>query len=375
MVKLSQDKLSPHHGRLSTHKKRNQKAEIEESVSPTKIKSELMEPTGEDDFQNAVDQIEEIESPKILDKSGQSIKKKKKSLEKVTPVKQELEDDEEIESPSIKRKKIGKKVKKEVEDDDEEEIQPKKKTKLMKQAEEIAFLKAELERLKKMVEKKPINDSEKKQPTTPHDRWHVIPYDGEILEETKQRIRDRDSRVLFVTHPAKDLTEDELKSLSTDIITIYKPPRNHDSAAYLRFASEEICKTNLEKLNGTKIHDGQLKAERCLDYENAKSSRLPIEERKINSLKLEITGLPLPTTVEDLKPFFPTASLINRHAKIGSMAFALFESAQVARQAFLNAKDLVVNGTKVTVLYSAAGNQYTPGTSQYAIRKPKNWRN
>jgi hypothetical protein len=317
--------------------------EIEETASSKKLKS-----------------MEKPEETSMVMEESVQLKKKKKSSKEIAPVKMEIESDLEKKEDAVDRPKKKSKT-----TEDDEETKPEKN---MTQAQEIEYLKEELEKLKKLV--KTTNDSRKEQaPNVERKPWWIKPMDKETLDETKRRQHDRDSRSLyfnFVRTPTSTaITEEEFKGLAPDILVIKSRRIKMITDGWIYFADEEICKKNLKKLNGTKICGSELQLSRCrsgdADDEDLeeKAPKVPDEEKKMHTLKLAITCLPPSTTPEDLKKCFPTAIKIYRHhKKMPTNAFVFFDSPEITRQAFLNGKDATINGSKITVLYANAARKY-----------------
>jgi hypothetical protein len=341
MVKLLKEKSSPE---ILSAKKQKKKAKIGESPSPKKLKSKLALLT--EDFDQSMEP-KDIESPEDHDdeiEEASPIKRKKLGKKKMTKV-------DGVDRPKKKSKRN---------DDDEadaDDLPPKKKSKKhLKPEDEISKLKEEIESLKTAVEeggmKKPKNDAQAKWEQRQNE-WYITPMDEEVLEEQKRRQHERDGRSLHFKFPSKNIKDEELQALSTDILSINRMQLFFEAAGWMYFANEKICKINLEKLDGMKIGEGELKVSHCIGYEGKRVPKIPDEEKKINALKLDISCLVSSTTEADLEAAFPTAKGFYRHpTKMPTYAFAFFETTEIAREAFMKAKDKEINGVKVTVLFA-----------------------
>ncbi|GFU76119.1 hypothetical protein TNCV_2036041 [Trichonephila clavipes] len=77
--------------------------------------------------------------------------------------------------------------------------------------------------------------------------------------------RERDSVSLFIGNLPQDVTQDELRALSSDITDVFMP-HPFRRCAFLRFASEEKADTNYKTLQGKELNGSRLK----VDYQGAK---------------------------------------------------------------------------------------------------------
>jgi len=196
-------------------------------------------------------------------------------------------------------------------------------------------------------------------------KW-LTTLDKETQEEINKRQTDQDNRTLYIYDPTKPISDEEVKALSSDIIFVQRKRQDVVAAFFL---SEEICKANYNMLSGRK----EFKVRLHLNERKPK----PIvygDDVKINSLKLVVLGLPSTTTMFQLKEAWPHATCVYRDPKALHRAFVYFYSPEIARKAFDESKDKMINGSKVTVLY-ARSVKVDAGPSAGLMRKQaaKKW--
>ncbi|GFX52767.1 general transcription factor II-I repeat domain-containing protein 2A [Trichonephila clavipes] len=86
-------------------------------------------------------------------------------------------------------------------------------------------------------------------------------------EEKLKSKGERDSVSLFIGNLPQDVTQDELRALSSDITDVFMP-HPFRRFAFLRFASEEKADTNYKTLQGKELNGFRLN----VDYQGAKTS-------------------------------------------------------------------------------------------------------
>jgi len=295
-----------------------------------------------------------IKKRKKIDKLEKKLTKKINSPKNEEIDFDQIKNEEEDASAPIKKKKLKKenvdedrpkkKSKKNEGEDDVDEPKKKSKKKLKEEIPEIDNDEEEKPKIEPVVK-------EEWQPKRSNEWWIQYP-DKEILEETQRRLREQDSRSLYFRFASKNINEDDLRTLSPDIQFVKWRRLAGCSGGWIYYENNEISKINLEKLNGKKINDVELSVRHCLYYEDEKPKPAIERDPMINTLKLDIAGLRSSTTQQDLEQAFPAASAYFRDPKtMLTNAYALFDKPEIARQAFLGGKDMIMNGDKLTVLY------------------------
>jgi len=175
-------------------------------------------------------------------------------------------------------------------------------------------------------------------------KW-LTTLDKETQEESFQRQCDQDNRTLYIYEPLKSMTDDEIKSLSSDILNVQRKRR--DVVAIL-FLNEEICQANYKKLSVMK----GFKIRPHLHERKPKLSYVYDGDVKVNSLKLIVLNLPSKTTRGQLKEIWPHSTCIFQDPEKPHRAFVYFYSPEIARKAFDDGKEKMIKGSKITILYA-----------------------
>jgi len=181
--------------------------------------------------------------------------------------------------------------------------------------------------------------------------------DAETLAETTDRIQKRDALTVFIKGKFGKMTHPELLALAPGACDV----RTRQNVAYLEFKSEKKAEKAHKHLQSVKVNDEPL----VVDFTGSKSkNKNPVKENrsvgemKIRSLVLYVGGLPSEATESDVKKEFPKANMvrlpITKHVSISSYAYVIFKTAEQAKEAFTQSKDLKINGKLVTVLFAKA---------------------
>ncbi|XP_013775280.1 nucleolin-like [Limulus polyphemus] len=184
------------------------------------------------------------------------------------------------------------------------------------------------------------------------------PLDDELRALTEKRIKERNSRTLFIRMLPEDVTVAEVKALSPDIVTcripIKKKRKNKNVFAFVEFNSEEKSEENFEKLKKKTVRGKQI----FVDYTGEKSlTHKPSHQNwDVDKKVLFITNIDPSTTLEDLGEFYPRSSEIKfqKPAKDGHFreAYVKFETEEAAAEAFKKSDNLKMKGNILVVLFA-----------------------
>jgi RNA recognition motif-containing protein len=175
----------------------------------------------------------------------------------------------------------------------------------------------------------------------------------DIRIEEEEREKAADTRMLFVKNMPENISEEDLKKLSSDILVVRrKKPKCR--FGYFVFANEKLAEKNYTKLQNVKCGEKVL----VVDFYGLKSKNptKPFLRKKhpIHPMKLYIQNMPSVEGLEDLIRFYPDAISWTVPTNFVNKKYALvtFASTQSARAAFDKSKSLVVGGVPVTVVFS-----------------------
>ncbi|KAG8199318.1 hypothetical protein JTE90_011784 [Oedothorax gibbosus] len=154
---------------------------------------------------------------------------------------------------------------------------------------------------------------------------------GEILKDEAERRKERNARMLYIGKLPKDVTEQELKSLSKDVVEVSIPMGNRKNSArslyaFLTFDTEAKSDANFKSFQTKKFRGQPL----TVDYVDATLCDVAKHFKKA----FQITFNTCPT--------FRTATIS-------------FLTEKDAKAAYDTSKDISVGGLKLTVLYSRQG--------------------
>jgi len=184
--------------------------------------------------------------------------------------------------------------------------------------------------------------------------------DDKKVAENKERLAAKDLRTLFVkfTSPTLLTDIDQVKALHSGIRNVKTPRLKGDgqfSFAYIEFSNEEECVAAKEELVVKKFNDCEL----IVDFVGAKAStqvNKKLSEMKINPTRLSVMGLLPGATKATLKLLFPKAVSANIYLSKDSPDGVLqFSNTEDAKAAFDAAKNMDIEGHKLTVIYDIEG--------------------
>jgi RNA recognition motif-containing protein len=194
-----------------------------------------------------------------------------------------------------------------------------------------------------------------------------------------------DEQTLFVKNLPSNITENELKELSSDIKTVrikqtkrLNDKKNKGKAqcfAYLEFENQETTEKNYKELQHKKLKNGK---EIIVDFVGAKSTYVKKSEKKLDLKRLHVSGFEKATVKEDeLKKLFPNNTQFILPFKksssvsmglvffvikyklnelkffiVNSFAFAVYKTEVDAKRALENANGKIFNGKKLSVDYA-----------------------
>ncbi|GFS48154.1 RRM domain-containing protein [Trichonephila clavipes] len=169
------------------------------------------------------------------------------------------------------------------------------------------------------------------------------------IKENDNSNGERDLTTLFVENLPLNVTSDELRALSSDIVDVFMCESGlnpYMKYAFLKFASEEKAVANCKALQGTKLRGQVLK----IAYSVEKNQRSPSSQRPVNGKELLINEIPRNATIADVATRFPKAfvvtmvgSELNRSATVG------FNKKEDAAEAY-NLKEIEIDGEKLRIL-------------------------
>ncbi|XP_067138152.1 nucleolin-like [Centruroides vittatus] len=205
----------------------------------------------------------------------------------------------------------------------------------------------------------------------------------DLKASEEQRRKDRDIRSLFIRGFPDDTTEEEIKALSSDIISVRLPankkrkrPGMQGGYAFVEFKSEKIAEDNFSVLEKKKIKGKEL----FVDFVGTKSKNKAFvdrtkerDQRNINKQKLFVSNIPNEATMEDLGKAFPAAVNVYLNSGANKTAQISFDSEEAAAEAFKKNSSLKIKGTPVVVLYALINkhrNKGKGGRGQGSPRRP-----
>jgi len=193
---------------------------------------------------------------------------------------------------------------------------------------------------------------------------------GEALQEHLRRLEARDRKSLFLSGISASVSDEDVKALSEEIISIRRPRFNY---CFLEFVSEDVAEKNINRIQ-KKIKGKDF----LVDYVGSKSSlekdsKKVIEQLTVNKLKLQVKGLDADVTEGDLQAEFPDAvhveinatSRTSVNAKHSHIGFLTFKDKELAKRAYDSSAEKVIKGRPVVVVYSL------PSNKQKQIKKEK----
>lgn len=189
---------------------------------------------------------------------------------------------------------------------------------------------------------------------------------GDIVKDEVARKQEQDNRTLYIRFSDKlPETTEQIKGLHTDIKFIRTPRTSTKGGkgigyAFLEFEDQEACKEAKNRLATTQYKGKEV----YVDFvgENSKNKKAGAGPKtQLNPTRLFVVGLAPGVTKTNLKEMFPKAS----HADIPqksrnkgtSFGFVQFATPGDAKAAFDAAKDLAINGHKITVLFAKKNDQ------------------
>ncbi|GFQ85932.1 RRM domain-containing protein [Trichonephila clavata] len=131
-----------------------------------------------------------------------------------------------------------------------------------------------------------------------------------VLEMNAERRRERDLVSLYAGNLPVDVTPDELRALSSDIIDVYMPlsmKKSSNKYAFLTFTSEEKADANYKALQGTELRGQVLK----IEYRGEKSNKPASNPKAVYNKELIISGIPRNGTIADVATRFPKANVVS----------------------------------------------------------------
>ncbi|GFS79328.1 multiple RNA-binding domain-containing protein 1 [Nephila pilipes] len=146
------------------------------------------------------------------------------------------------------------------------------------------------------------------------------------LENEKRVTTSKNAKLLFVGNLPKDVTADELKALSPDIVKVIKKI----GYAYLSFASEDKVDTNYEALQGKELRGQSIR----IDYAGGKSK---FHENDAKSLF--VRNLPEDVTTDELKALSPDIVNVIKNIRSAYISFASEDKVDINYEA-LKGKEL-----------------------------------
>jgi len=169
--------------------------------------------------------------------------------------------------------------------------------------------------------------------------------DKKLQQEVNERKRERNNRSIFFKNLPRDVSDNEIKALSSDILFVQRR-KPGVPFGWIMFANEDLCKKNFKKLKEAKIGNHSLTLDLCGTTDE-------MQEHRVDALKLYVGNLPPATKDPELKRLFPkSSSIFHRFDK--TFAIIGFESPELARQAFEKNKEAEIKGSKVIVCYAKA---------------------
>lgn len=324
--------------------------------------------------QQNISKLELSPSPKKTDnlKTPSSVKQQKVSgSAKKKPV--EVDDDDEDDDD-------------EEDDDDDDEEEEEEDEDGDDEEEEEEEEEEENEDEKKQVkggdeeEEEEEDDEEDEQPQAKKPKKDFPTVDLKNTEQ--QRRSDRDCRSLYVRGFPVGTTEEEIKTLSPDIVAVRIPMRKrkvHNTPgiifAFLEFASEKAAEENFSVIEKKKFKGKDL----FVDFVGGKSKNKSLADksaaaqRNVNKLKLFVSSIPKQATMEDIGKAFPAAiSVFVNSSGANKTAQVLFANEEDAAEAFKSSSSLKMRGVQVVVLYALINKHRGGGRGKFSPRKQFN---
>jgi len=197
------------------------------------------------------------------------------------------------------------------------------------------------------------------------------------IQEDEKRRAERDLRSLFIKGLAADVSEDEIRALSKDIVEVRvhisyyhnkfikqtdgkSVKKIRSKYAFIEFSSEAAVETNKPSLEGKKVGDQEI----VVDYVGSKSKHNSNQERvqkDVDPLKLYVTGFPTTITEDGLKSLFPKSISIHMPHRSKSkqplgFAFVFFGNDKDAKDAHDRLHDSKHDGHQLVVLFARKTN-------------------
>ncbi|XP_022246551.1 nucleolin-like isoform X2 [Limulus polyphemus] len=184
--------------------------------------------------------------------------------------------------------------------------------------------------------------------------------EDEAVKMSEERVKERNSRTLFVGQLPADTTLDEVKALSPDITVCRIPMRNGKKSsvyAFVEFNSEKKAEENYEKLQKKTVGGKQI----VIDYTGEKSAnykKSPEVNRAVDKKVLFVGSVTCDISLEDLAKVFPNSSQIDfvnpPGCSSGRNVYVKFNTEEEAAEAFSKTGKLKIKGNSLTVLFAHA---------------------
>jgi len=191
-----------------------------------------------------------------------------------------------------------------------------------------------------------------------------------LAKVTEEKLKERDRRTLFVRAKVlKDIEVSELMRIANGVDDI----RRKGYIAYMVFESEKKAKKGYKKLQGYNLHGEEL----YVDYVGEKS-KVTVKDKynspqQVDPLKLFVSGVPVETSVDDVREVFPKAQEITLPKTFkNNFKYALvsFGSVEEAQEAF-GQKNVKIREKAVTVFFAK---KLKGGKNSGKKRENKNWK-